>query len=304
MKLWTGETVSVLGTSITQLALPTLAILVFHAGPFQVGLLGALVRLPFAVLALPAGAWIDRLRRRNLMIVCDLGRVAALGFVPVAAALGILTLTQLYVVAVVVGIFTVFFDIAYLAYLPALIGEDDLLEGNQKLEVSYAVSSVAGPGLAGLLISAFGAARAIGADAASYLASAVALLWIRERESPPPASEATFWHDLAEGLRFTFGHSVLGTMLLGMAGLIFGSHAAETVTYVYVYGPLQLTPAILGAILTIGGLGAIVGAVTSGFVARRVGTGRTVALTGIVSGLMFGMIPISQVLPAVPTLVV
>lgn len=292
-----------LGTSVTVLALPTLAILKLHAGPFQVGLLAALPRLPFAVLSLPAGAWIDRFRRRPVMIACDLARLVVLGSIPVAAVLGELSLVQLYVVAVVLGIFTVFFDIAYLAYFPALVGDEDLLEGNQKLEVSYSLANLLGPGLAGILITAFGAAKAMLADAFSYLGSALALLWIRVPEPVPQPSGATFRQDLAEGLRFTLGNSVLGTMLLGMVGLIFGAHVAETVTFVYAYGPLRLTPALLGAIITTAGVGSIVGAVTSGPVARRVGTGRTVALTGIVSGLVFGLTPLAQVLPAVPTLV-
>lgn len=268
------------------------------------GLLTALPRLPFAVLALPAGAWIDRRRRRPLMIASDLARLLILGSIPVAAFLGSLTLVHLYVAALLLGVFTVVFDIAYLAYLPALIGSEDLLEGNQKLEVSYALANVFGPGLAGLLVTAFGAAQAILADAVSYLGSAGALFLIRTREPAPQPSGGTFRQDLLEGLRFTIGHPVLGTLLLGMTGLIFGAHAAESVTYVFLYGPLHLTPAIVGAILTAAGFAAIAGAVTSGPVARALGTGRTVAITGIVSGLTLALIPLAGVLPAVPTLIV
>lgn len=292
-----------LGTSVTTLALPTLAILKLHAGPFEVGVLAALPRLPFAVLSLPAGAWIDRVRRRRLMIVSDVGRLLVLGSIPLAAALGALTLVHLYAAALLLGVFTVFFDIAYLAYLPSLIGGDDLLEGNQKLEISYALANVFGPGLAGLLVTAFGAAQAILADAISYLGSAGALLSIRTPEPAPQPSGATFRQDLGEGLRFTVGHPVLGTLLLGMTGLIFGAHAAESVTYVFVYGPLHLTPAVIGAVLTVAGFAAIAGAVTSGRVARALGTGRTLGVTGIVSGLTLALTPLAAVLPPVPTLI-
>lgn len=293
-----------LGTSVTTLALPTLAILKLHAGPFEVGLLTALPRLPFAVLALPAGAWIDRRRRRPILVTADIGRLLVLGSIPLAAVLGSLTLVHLYIAALLLGVFTVAFDIGYLAYLPSLIEPEDLLEGNQKFEVTYALANLFGPGLAGLLVTAFGAAQAIFADAFSYLASAGALLTVGAREVEPQPSGQTFRQDLAEGLRFTFGHPVLGTLLLGMSGLIFGGHVVESVTYLFLYGPLHLTPAVVGAILTAAGAGAIVGAITSGPVARFFGTGRTLVITGIVSGATVGLIPLAQTLPAVPTLIV
>lgn len=255
------------------------------------------------MLALPAGAWIDRLPRRPLLITADIGRLLVLGSVPLAAALGSLTLVHLYAAALLLGVFTVFFDIAYLAYLPSLIEPEDLLEGNQKFEVSFSLSSLLGPGLAGLLITAFGAAQAILADALSYLASAVAVVSIRTPEIRPQRSGASFRQDLTEGLRFTFGHPILGTMLLGMSGLIFGGHMVESVSYVFLYGPLTLTPAVVGAIFTIAGIGAIVGALTSGPVARALGTGRTLGVTAILSGVTMAMTPLAQVLPAVPTLI-
>lgn len=304
LKLWTGETVSVLGTSVSSLALPTAAILNLHAGAFEVGLLAALQRIPFAFLSLPAGPWIDRLPRRPLMIACDIGRLAALGSIPAVALFGGLTMLQLYAVALVVGVFTVFFDIAYLAYLPALVGPEDLLEANQKLEMSWAVSGIIGPGLAGLLISAIGAARAVLLDALSYLVSAIFLVWIRATEPVRQRAALGFFGQLSEGLRFTFGHPVLGTLLLGMSGLIFGAHMAEAVVLLYAYGPLHLTPAIFGGIETVTGLGALLGALVSSRVSRSLGTGRAVALSGVMSGVAWGLVPMAQVLPAIPVLVV
>ena len=270
----------------------------------QVGLLAALTRVPFAFLALPAGPWIDRLPRRPLMIVCDLGRMLALASVPLAAVAGALTLLQLYVVALVVGVFTVFFDIAYLAYVPALVGPEDLVEANQKLEVSWAVAGILGPGAAGLLVTALGAARAVLADALSYLVSVLSLLWIRAVEPPAPATSRGFFGQLWEGLRFTFGHPVLGTLLLGMSGLIFGAHMGEAIFLLYAYGPLHLSPAVVGGIEAVTGLGAILGAAISGGVARRLGTGRAVALSGVVSGLVWALVPLAQVVPAIPLLLV
>src|SRR2546423_13244238 len=152
LKLWTGETVSEFGSQVTVLAVPTVAILVLHAGPFQVGVLSALEFLAFPTLGLVAGVYADRLRRRPIMIVCDVGRLLALGSIPAAYLLNLLTLDQLYLVALLTGIFTVFFDVSYQSYLPALVDRANLIEGNTKLEITRSSAQVAGPAVAGLLI--------------------------------------------------------------------------------------------------------------------------------------------------------
>src|SRR2546425_10393552 len=165
LKLWTGETVSVFGSQVTLLAVPTVAILILHAGPFQVGLLSALEFLAFPTLGLVAGVYADRLRRRPIMIVCDLGRMLALGSIPLAFVLNLLTLEQLYIVALLTGVFTVFFDVSYQSYLPALVDRPNLIEGNTKLEITRSTAQVAGPAVAGLLIQWIGAAKAVAGDA-------------------------------------------------------------------------------------------------------------------------------------------
>ena len=152
---------SELGGSITQIALPTVAIFQLHAGPFELGLLSAFQRLPFPLLALPIGVWIDQLPRRRVMILADIGRMLALASIPIAATTGSLTLVQLYIVALVTGLLTIFFDLAYLAYVPALVGRENLGDANAKLQLSSSVADVAGPGLGGLLIQAAGAGQAI-----------------------------------------------------------------------------------------------------------------------------------------------
>src|SRR2546430_16990500 len=152
LKLWAGESVSVFGSQVTVLAVPTVAILVLHAGPFQVGVLSALEFLAFPTLGLVAGVYADRLRRRPIMIACDIGRRLALGSIPVAFALDALWLHQLYIVALLTGIFTVFFDVSYQSYLPALVNRSNLIEGNTKLEVTRSASQISGPAVGGLLI--------------------------------------------------------------------------------------------------------------------------------------------------------
>ncbi len=179
-RLWVGETVSQFGSQVSLLAIPYIATVVLQVTPFEVALLGAVQFLPFLLFALPAGAWVDRLRRRPILISGDLVRVVALGTIPVAWALGVLTLWQLYLVGFVAGIATVFFDVAYQSYLPSLVAADALVAGNAKLQSSEATAAVVGPGLGGALIGLVGAPFAVVADAASYLASAF-FVWRIER---------------------------------------------------------------------------------------------------------------------------
>src|SRR5256884_6247561 len=180
---WAGETVSEFGSQVTLLAVPTVAILVLHAGPFQVGVLSALEFLAFPTLGLVAGVYADRLRRRPIMIVCDIGRLLALGSIPVAFLLGALTLEQLYIVALLTGIFTVFFDVSYQSYLPALVDRPNLLEGNTKLEISRSTAQVAGPAVAGFLIQWIGGAKAGALAAPSVFLSALPLASVKKPET-------------------------------------------------------------------------------------------------------------------------
>ena len=191
LKLWAGESVSVFGSQVTVLAVPTVAILILHAGPFQVGILSALEFLAFPTLGLVAGVYADRLRRRPIMIVCDIGRGLALGSIPVAFLLNLLTLEQLYFVALLTGIFTVFFDVSYQSYLPALVDRPNLLEGNTKLEITRSTAQVAGPAVAGFLIQWIGGAKAVAVDALSFFLSALALASIKKPEPEPQPSTAS-----------------------------------------------------------------------------------------------------------------
>ena len=170
MLLWAGQSVSELGSSVTLLALPLTAVVVLRASVFQVGLLSAATTVPFLLIALPAGLIVDRIARRGLMIGCDAARMLIIGSVPVAAALGLLTLFQLYAVALAAGVLTVFFDVAYQSFTPALIGVDQLPDGNGKLQATQAFAQVAGPGVGGGLFSLLGAG-ALTADAVSYAVS-------------------------------------------------------------------------------------------------------------------------------------
>src|SRR5437763_16254380 len=160
LKLWTGQTISEFGTQISGLAVPLLAALSLHATAFQFSLLGVLGFLPFILFALPAGVWVDRLRRRQILIVGDAARAVLLALIPILWALGVLQIWHLLILQFVIGIFTVFFDVAYQSYLPALIKREHLIDGNSKLQLTVSVSQVGGPPLAGVLIAALSAAYA------------------------------------------------------------------------------------------------------------------------------------------------
>src|SRR5271169_1989756 len=188
--LWSGQTVSEMGSAVTQLALPLTAVVVLGASTFQVGLLTSAATAAFALIALPAGALVDRRAKRRLMIWCDVARMLIIGSVPLAAAFGVLTLGQLYAVAVTAGVCTVFFDVAYQSYLPVVVTREHLVDGNGKLGASQSFAQVAGPGLGGGLVGLVGAAGAMAADAISYAVSVASLLAIRVREEALPAADS------------------------------------------------------------------------------------------------------------------
>src|SRR6202165_4296686 len=306
LKLWFGQGISELGSQVSQLALPTVAILVLGATPFQVGLLAALETLAFPLLGLVAGVYVDRLRRRPIMIVCDLGRMLALASVPIAFGFNVLTMPQLYVVALITGIGTVFFDVAYQSYLPALIQRADLVEGNTKLQVTGSVAQMAGPALAGFLIQLVGSARAVAADAASFLISVVSLWWVRRPEpSPKPASESGrqgFWSEMLEGIRVVFGSPTIWKIAGSTSTWSLRSSVFFAVYLIFAYRVLHLSPGTIGVIFGAGAVGGLLGAFSASWVARRIGLGPTLFVTSVIGGLAGILIPIAQFGLAVPLL--
>ena len=189
--LWAAETVSQLGSQVSQIALPLVAIIVLDASAFEVALLGVIEFVPFILFSLPAGVWVDRLRRKPILVAADFGRALLLASIPVAYWLGVLTIWQLYVVGFAVGVLTVFFDVSYQSYLPSLVERDQLIEGNSKLEISRSAAQLAGPGLGGVLVEALTAPVAVLVDAISFLASAIFLFRIRKEETAPDTGRAT-----------------------------------------------------------------------------------------------------------------
>src|SRR5438552_7489629 len=306
LKLWGGQSISELGSQVSQLALPTVAILLLGATPFQVGLLTACEFLAFPTLGLVAGVYADRLRRRPIMIACDLARMVALASVPIAFAFNALTMPQLYVVALVTGVGTVFFDVSYQSYLPALISRADLVEGNSKLQFSGSLAQMAGPALAGFLIQFVGAARAVAADAASFLVSVASLWWIRRPEpAPKPVSElgrSGFRSEMWEGIRFVFGNPTIWKIAGSTSTSNLGSNLFFAVYLIFAYRVLHLSPGVIGLVFGAGAVGGLLGALSASEIARRIGLGPTLLVTTIAFGLGALLVPLAQFGFAVPLL--
>jgi MFS family permease len=289
--LWGGETISEFGSQVSLLAIPLLAVRTLHATPFQMGLLTAASTAAFLIVGLPAGVWIDRTRRRWVMIAADLGRVVTIGSVPVAYVAGWLTLAQLFVVTLVSGILTVFFDVAYQSYLPTLVGREHLVEGNAKLTGSAQVAAVAGPSIAGGLVQAVGSSAAVLVDSFSFLASAGAVAAIRAPEPRPEVPESghpKLRHDIAEGLRFVFGNTLLRAIAATTATSNFFSGVAAAVEVVFLVREVHATPGVIGLLFTMGGVGGVLGAFAAGPLARRFGGARAtvIGILGNVGGLL------------------
>jgi MFS family permease len=280
--LWAGESVSQFGSQVSLVAITLVAVRSLHASTFEVGVLDATSTVAFLLVGLPAGAWVDRLAKRPVMILSDLGRLVAYGSIPVAYGLGGLTLLQLYVVTFLAGILTVFFDVAYQSYLPDLIGHEALVEGNSKLEVTSQLAGVGGPSLAGVLVQVIGGPLAVAVDAASFGVSAVAVAGIRAPEGPRAVrTHPHLRSEIAEGLRFVFGHPILRAVAFTTATSNLFSSMYFAVAIVFLVRIIHLSPGIIGLVLSFAGVGGVLGGLGAAAVARRIGSARATIL-GIV----------------------
>jgi MFS family permease len=298
LKLWTAETVSVFGTQITLLALPIVAATILNVTPFEFGLLATIEFLPFIFLSLPAGVWVDRLRRRPILIIGDLGRAISLISIPIAYNAGVLSIWQLYVVGFVNGCLTVFFDVAYQSYLPSIVERDQLVEGNSKLEITRSASQIAGPGIAGVLIGAFKAPFAIVLDALSFVVSAIFVFWIRRAEPPiKPHDEATHGpkpsmrEEIVVGLRYVTGHRWLRPIAATTGTSNFFGNVGGAILILFLVREREFTPELLGFAFSIGSLGVLIAALTTGRLTSVVGVGRMLVLTSM--GFSLAILPIA-----------
>jgi MFS family permease len=310
LKLWSAETMSVFGSQISALAIPLVAALILHVEPFAFALLGTIEFLPFILFTLPAGAWVDRLRRRPILIVGDLGRAIALSTIPVAYALGVLTVWQLYVVGFVTGTLTVLFDVANQSYLPSIIEREHLLEGNSKLQISQSAAQLAGPGIAGYLVGLVKAPFAILVDALSFVISALLVFQIRRPEPPVVAHlddsgkpKASIFQEVREGLRFVIGIRELRAISAGTAtSNLFGS-IGFSIFLLYVVNELGLTPQQIGIVFSIGNIGTLGGAILATRIAKWFGLGPTIIGSLFIGGFTTLFVAVATTETAIPLLI-
>ena len=289
--LWLGESVSELGSTVTLVALPFVALVVLHATTFEVAALAAAETIFWPFVSLPIGVWVDRVSRRRVLLVADGGRALALVSIPIAAALGDLTLVQLYVVGMVSGVLTIFFSVAYPSYLPSVVTKDELVEGNSLLTGAEQVAHISGPALGGALVQALGAAYALLADVVSFVVSVVAVFAIHAEEPTPASERRAIRHEIGEGVHFLVHHKVLRAFIISAATSNLFAGGAQAITVLFLVRVVHVQAGIVGLLLSVGALGGLLGAVLASRLIRVFGDARTMVLAAIVEALGAYLVP-------------
>jgi predicted MFS family arabinose efflux permease len=317
-----GHTVSTYGDAVTAVALPTVALLLVRATPFEYGLLTAATYLAYPFLGLQVGAWVDRVRRRRVMVIADAARCLAIASIPVAALLGVMTFAHLLVVGLVVGVAEVFFNAAYEAYLPSIVGWDQIGSANAKLSISETSSQVAGPPLAGFVIQVLGAAPALLVDAVSYLVSIVSLIFIRRAEEDPKAvsrparpqplrrarrrqrrnsvERKNMRREVWQGLHVVFGDRLLRGLTLTSALSNLGRGMCLELFLLFAYNGLQLSPGVASSVLAVGNIGSLLGSLTSQRLTKALGLGKALRIGSLLKGLPWVLAPLTAFGPPLP----
>jgi MFS family permease len=304
-KLWVGQTVSELGSVVTRTTVPLVALLVLGAGPWELAVLVIVTSAGVLLVGLFAGAWVDRLRRRPLLIWDDLVRAMLLLSIPAAYALGALRMEQLYVVMFLESCLGALFHAAYPAYVPTLIGRERLVEGNSRLAMSSSIAEIGGPGFAGALVQILSAPFAILVDAVSFVVSALTLMMIRP-EPPRPPRGAPRWivHEIVEGVRIVRRHVIVFPLAArSVPDHVFG--AFYGVLYgIYLLRELHLNPFLLGIVVSAGGVGSLVGSLFASRVVNALGIGRALVGMAIAASILGVLTPLAQGPVALATLMV
>ncbi len=298
LTLWGGQALSQFGAQITELALPVLAVLLLHATEFEIGLLNAAATAAFLIVGLPAGAWIDRMRKRHVMIVADGVRAVALAALPLLWWLGLLEVWHMLLVALVMGVATVFFDVSYQSVVPSLVPGRQIAEANGKLESTSQIAGIVGPAAGGWLIAAITAPFALLATAATYLVSLGALMGTRDHEVVAArGTHEPLVRSVREGLAWVFGNPYLRLIV----GTTTVSNLFSTITFtllpLFVLRTLGLGPELMGVIFAAGSVGGLLGAVATPHLARWIGEARTIPVSSIGFSLVALAIPAAALAP-------
>lgn len=296
--LWSAQGVSAFGSRITRTALPMAAILVAGAGAFDLGLLAVTLTLPRALIAWFGGGWVDRHRRRPILIGSDMIRAIALIAIPASAWWGVLSLPLLYAVAAITGVATVLFELADHVFITDLVGREQLLDANGKREAVDAVAEISGPAMGGVLVAWLTAPFAIAVDAATFVVSALLITRIRKHENiPARAATSTFIDDVRTGIAVVWRDPAIRALFLATATIMFfGSFMASLYT-LFALRDLGLSPMLVGIAIGCGGIGGLAGAAMAGPAAIRWGARRTLIMALALGATMQVLIPLA---PAVP----
>jgi MFS family permease len=292
-RLFAADAVSKVGTQVSYLAVPLLALHVLHATARQIGFIGALGSLAFLLVGLPAGVWVERTRRRRIMVIADLSRSVLMGSLPLAWVLHRLTLIQVYAVVGIVGLATVFFDVASGAYVPHLVGRDQFLRANSALSSAAASAEIAGRGVGGLIVQLIGAPFAVLSDASSYLVSALFLSRItRDEPSPPRPADRHLRRELMEGVGFVFRQRMLRTLALETAWANVCLRMIITLMPILFIRELRVADGWIGAFLAVGGVGVLAGSLSARGIGKWLGYGRALWIVGAVCGPFALVVPL------------
>ena len=275
--------------------MPLIAVQLLHADAFEMGVLSTLESLAFLLIALPAGAWVDRMRKKHVLISGDVLRALVLLSIPAAWLLGALSFVHLCIVAALVGIITVFFDVANQSYLPEIVTGDRIAEGNGKLQASQQTANVIGPSAAAGLVALIGSPLTVGITSVCMGLSSLFVSRIRHREqAPSPTSRQPLLKEIRAGLAFVFSHSLLVRIVACTGTSNFSSSAIFALSTLYILRTLDQPQAVLGLVLSISAAGGLLGALAAPALQRIVGEGRTISLSALAGGLTFLNLPLAS----------
>lgn len=301
LNFWAGQAISQLGTQLGHLALPVIAVLLLGASELEVGVLNASGTAAFLLVGLPAGAWVDRWLKRRVMIGADLVRMVAMLAIPLLWWMDALTIWHLCLVAGVVGIATVFFDVAYQSYVPVLVTGDQVPSANSKLESTAQISRLGGPALGGGLLQLFSAPLLVLGQSAGYLLSAVFLVRTRDEEQRSPAADRRpLAVEIREGLSFVWRHPLIRRVAACTAGVNFFASLIFTLLPLLILRDLDLGAAALGLILSVAAVGGLAGALATPWIAARIGEGTVIPLASLASGAFLVLVPLAALAPSKP----
>jgi len=296
LRLWSAQGFSVFGSKLSELAIPLIAATMLDATPIEMGILLAAENLPFLLIALPAGAWVDRMRKRPVMIVADIVRAVFLLLVPIAAYFGFLSLGVLLAVAFAVGFMNVWFDLAYGSYVPGLVPRERIIEANSKLSMSLSAAETCGPAAGGLLIQMLGAPFAVLINAITFVASGALLGAIKtqERDPPPYPKGETLRRTIGQGIRFLWSDLLMRSLTMRLGAWHFVVAAMEALLILFISKELHFSASVIGTLFSIAGLGVFVGASLGERIPRKFGTGNTVTFSHLVLAVMALLIPLAH----------